>query len=329
MNIQEIASSAKLKSYLHYLEKQGASRATLNRHHSSLKQFQQWLQKEYQPQREIPVQKKDSLSPALPVKTSPIFRYFSYLLGLLLLAGLGFGIYQQFIAQPPEEPSLAALPTLPPNLISFQGRLTNAVETPISATVSAGFKLYNVDTGGSDLWSETKDIEPDNNGIFNTMLGSSNPIDASIFADNTSLWLGITIDADGEMDPRQQIATVGYAYNTKYLQGYPASSSATANTIPVINASGDLVLASASPSLESTSGTFGIKGQAILLQSTGGAGGGDITIQPDANDEGQVIINSSTTSDDSFTVQNANITSGDLIAAEAGTNGSGFTLSSF
>ncbi|MDD5481453.1 MAG: hypothetical protein PHR64_00685, partial [Candidatus Shapirobacteria bacterium] len=332
-----LVTSQKINQYLNLLKNQGSSRATIKRKKASLAKFADWVKKEYGRQEEAlkavsPEPKKNQKisSPEetykIDKKTSPLFKYFSFFIIALLIGSLGWGIYTQFIARPPKEPSLAALPTLPPNLISFQGRLTNSVGTPIHATVSASFKIYDVDEGGSSLWSETKDITTNPDGIFNTMLGSSNPIDPSIFADNVNLWLGITISGDDEMEPRQQIATVGYAYNSRFLQGYSASSSATAETIPVINADGDLVLASPSPTIEALSGSFGLKGEAITIQTTGGIGGGDILIQPDTDTEGQVIIYSGTTSDNSFTVQNSNITTGSLIYAEAGTSSSGYYL---
>ncbi|MDD3679790.1 MAG: hypothetical protein PHX72_02980, partial [Candidatus Shapirobacteria bacterium] len=329
----QLISKQKINQYLSLLEKQGAAKTTLKRKEASLNKFADWIKKEYGQQEEALKNnwlkiEKTSPPPTVPkgqFKT-PIFKYFSFLVIALLIGALSWGIYAQFIARPPEEPSLAALPTLPPNLISFQGRLTNTVGTPIHATVSASFKIYDVDEGGSALWSETKNITTNIDGIFNTMLGSSNPVDPSVFADNVNLWLGITIEGDDEMEPRQQIATVGYAYNSRYLQGYPASTSATAETVPVIDSNGYLILASSSPRVESISGTFGLMGEAITIQSTGGAGGGDILIQPDTDTEGQVIVYSGTTTDNSFTVQNANITTGTLIYAEAGTSGSNYNL---
>jgi len=250
----------------------------------------------------------------------PIFRYFAFLIGLVLAVGLGWGIYTQFVARPPETPSLA-LPTTPPTIISFQGRLTDSVGTPITEPISATFRIYNIGVGGTALWTENKNISPDLDGIFATKLGDTTPMDPTIFRDNMNLYLGIEIDGDGEMEDRQQIATVGYAYNSQYLNGYEATTSAIADTIPIINNSGDLVIAAANPTIESTSGDFAILGQTLVLNT---ASDGDITIQP--NGTGQTIVRSGTTDTDSFYVQNATLTSGALISGEAGTTGTGFYL---
>ena len=287
-----------LHQYLAYLKKEGVSPATLKRKEAALKKFQSWREKEYGPKYPLPKgapkPKKIISKGIFPKAFPPFLRYFSFLIGLVLLAGLGWGVYSQFFAQPKESPSMA-LPTNPPLLISFQGQLTDDDGTPINATIPAIFRLYNVDEGGTALWEEQKNVSTDQDGIFNTFLGDTTTLDPAIFRDNMNLWLAIEIDSDGEMEPRQQIATVGYAFNSRYLQGYEATTAATANTIPVINAAGDLVLASSSPTVEATSGTFGLKGEAITIQSTGGTGGGDILIQPDADTKGQVIIYSATT----------------------------------
>ncbi|MBM3209447.1 hypothetical protein FJZ40_04115, partial [Candidatus Shapirobacteria bacterium] len=94
------------------------------------------------------------------------------------------------------------------------------------------------------------------------------------------------------MTPRQRIATVAYAFNAEYLQGYDlakatnadptATGGATINTVPIINPSGNLVIAAASPTIWSTSGTFGLKGQAVTI-STPDTSNGSITVNPDGS----------------------------------------------
>jgi len=246
-----------IKQYLTYLKAQKAAAATLKRKAASLRKFSQWMKREYPEIAKMGPIRRMGRTKIGQIK--PLQRYVAFFIGFVLLAGLGWGIYNQFIARPPETPSLA-LPTTPPTIISFQGRLTDSVGTPITATVSATFKIYNVGIGGTALWTENKNITPDTDGIFATKLGDTTPMDPTVFRDNMNLWLGIEIDSDGEMADRQQIATVGYAYNSQYLQGYPASSSATINTVPIINNSGDLVIAAVSPTIESTSGDFAILG---------------------------------------------------------------------
>ena len=203
---------SQIKAYLKRLKKEGASPATLKRKEAALKKFQSWQEKEYGPNYPLPKgapkPKKIISKGILPKAFPPFLRYFSFLIGLVLLASLGWGVYSQFFAQPKETPSMA-LPTNPPLLISFQGQLTDEVGTPINATVSATFRLYNVDEDGTALWQEQKNVSTDQDGIFNTFLGDTATLDPAIFRDNMNRWLAIEIDNDGEMEPRQQIATVG------------------------------------------------------------------------------------------------------------------------
>ena len=48
-------------------------------------------------------------------------------------------------------PAAAAVP----DGINYQGYLTNADGTPVDASVSITFNVYNVDIGGEPLWSDT------------------------------------------------------------------------------------------------------------------------------------------------------------------------------
>lgn len=57
----------------------------------------------------------------------------------------------------------------------------------------------------------------DTQGTFAILLGSidptNNPLDPSLF--DQDLWLGITVDAETEMGPRQQIASVPFAIRSE------------------------------------------------------------------------------------------------------------------
>ncbi len=115
--------------------------------------------------------------------------------------------------------SAGALPFTAPALssdstttISYQGRLADSSGNPVTTSgIGMCFRLYNTDTGGSPLWEETHAAVPVEDGLFHVLLGSTNPIPVSLLANNSTLWLGITVGADSEMTPREQIASVPYA----------------------------------------------------------------------------------------------------------------------
>lgn len=103
-----------------------------------------------------------------------------------------------------------------PHLLNYQGKLTNnATGDPLSGTFSMTFCLYDAETGGTPLWCETNGtVEVGHIGVFNVLIGAvdptGNPLPASQF-DGQDLWLGVTVESESEMIPRQRIVSVGYA----------------------------------------------------------------------------------------------------------------------
>ncbi len=344
--LENILSESHLNAYITYLRLSHTSTSVINRRQSSIKQFTRYsfLQKyipanpfEYKREtpRLLPLSWLERLSSkknkgaknasqshlALWYQKYNSLPFTPYLhLAVLVLATSAMVIfgYNQIIKQ--AKTSSAALPTIPKRQLSFQGRLTDSSATPITTPVDVVFKLFNQLTGGSQLYtSSTCSVDPDQNGIFNSLIGDGTcglEIDSTVFTNNRDVFLEISIGAE-TLTPRQQIATVGYALNSETLQGYPASGAATINTIPIVDNSGDINIAAPSPSINSTSGTFNINGQALTITTTANSGG-NIVLQPDSIGGGQVQVLGSTTNTNSFHVQNANLTSGNLIAGYVG-----------
>jgi hypothetical protein len=103
-------------------------------------------------------------------------------------------------------------PTSSTTTISYQGRLADSTGNPITTSgMTMVFRLYDTDTGGTPLWTESQSAVPVENGLFQVLLGSSSPIPLSLLASNPTLWLGVMVGADNEMMPREQIASVPYA----------------------------------------------------------------------------------------------------------------------
>ena len=117
---------------------------------------------------------------------------------------------------------LAATLIAQPGMINYQGKLTDDAGVPVSATVSIVFSIYDVATGGTALWTETQSSVTVQDGIYNVLLGSTNPIPDAVF-DGGDRWLGVTVETDSEMSPRQRIASVGYAINSDMVDGQHAS----------------------------------------------------------------------------------------------------------
>jgi hypothetical protein len=100
----------------------------------------------------------------------------------------------------------AANPQSKTTTISYQGHLLDADGQPVNATLPMVFTFYTAPTGGEPVWIEDRkeaNAVPVTNGLFNVLLGSVNPLDPGLL--NQSLWLGISVDGDEEMTPREMV----------------------------------------------------------------------------------------------------------------------------
>jgi len=97
-----------------------------------------------------------------------------------------------------------------PDLIDYQGKLTDSDGNPIEGTVSITFSIYDVEIGGAALWTETQNAVEVSDGLFHILLGSETAFPEDLF-NESSLWIGINVDGDGEMTPRCRIASVPFA----------------------------------------------------------------------------------------------------------------------
>jgi len=99
-----------------------------------------------------------------------------------------------------------------PQLINYQGMLTDDSGNPITDTLDIEFKIYDSETSGNLKWSETQSQVSIIDGLFNVILGSVNPIDSLTFDEN--YWLDITVGAE-HMPTRLRFTSVGYAYRAQ------------------------------------------------------------------------------------------------------------------
>ena len=155
-----------------------------------------------------------------------------------------------------------------PQLISFQGRLTNNNRITVpDGNQNIKFGIYSASSGGTCLWSaantdaNTATIDcPANapggaitvnvtDGIFYVLLGdttaSQNALPDTLFDANTTLFLGITVGADAEMSPRVRLASSPYSMQSgsaDLLDAFNSSQTGGNNVVAVTDASGNLVL---------------------------------------------------------------------------------------
>ncbi len=267
-------------------------------------------------------------------------KYHSYALAnyvhiaiLILFSSLsGYAVYDQVFYSTDRSLAFPSALERPNRFLSFQGRLTDNLGNPETVATDIVFNLYSVSSGGSTLWnSGTCSITPDQDGIFSTLLGSScgSEIASSVFSENADIWLGVTVEADAEATPRIQIATVAYALNSETLQGFPAGTGTS--TIPYIDSTGKLAIAAASPTIESTSGTFGVTGQAMTI-STANTTNGNIGINPDGTGTLNLTFEGAAAGGGAngfVNAVNANITSGALYGGTVASAATGYNFIDF
>jgi len=110
-----------------------------------------------------------------------------------------------------------------PQLLSYQGKLTDTLGIPVSdGNYQLTFRLYTVPSGGTAFWTEAQTILVQD-GLFAALLGAVTPIPS--VPDAGALYLSLQVAADPELWPRLRIASSAYSYlseraaNADLLQG--------------------------------------------------------------------------------------------------------------
>ncbi|MCL6096364.1 MAG: site-specific integrase [Patescibacteria group bacterium] len=243
-----------------------------------------------------------------------ITHYFHFAILIIFMAVIGFGFYQSFFQKPQTgQPALAAIPAAPLRILSFQGRLTDNLDNPISTPSALRFAIYNAQTpatGSALLWQEVDAVSPDQDGIFSVLLGNAgmcavgqtNPtgpcgIPDWLFASNSALFLGVSVNTTPEMTPRQQLATVAFAANSETLQGLlpiTGAGAGTTNVVLALDSSGNLTIGgNTGTAFQASGGQFTISGQPVLITTNTGSNA-NVTLSADG--WGKIAINKPLTS---------------------------------
>ena len=262
----------------------------------------------------------------------PIAHYLNFAVLIIFLMVISFSFYNAFFQKGNQLPTLAVgLPTAPPRVLSFQGRLTNNQDTPISTPSALRFAIYNnvtaTDSGDLSvmLWQEVDNVTPDQDGIFNVLLGNNTPIPSTLFTQNAALWLGVTVGQTAELQPRQQLATVAYATNAETLQGLlpiTAAGATQSNVVLALDSSGNLTIGgSATPTFQASGGQFTLSGQGLLLTTNAGSNS-NIAVAP--NGLGQIDLQKplqNSTNNNNITTATGAVEVDDLLAVLATSSG--------
>lgn len=99
-----------------------------------------------------------------------------------------------------------------PRMLNYQGNLIDKNGTPLNGNIQATFKLFEIPSGGTEIWSETQNVKVDS-GYFNVYLGSKIPLDNIPF--NSQYYLEITVNNQAAYG-RVPLITSPYSFRAIY-----------------------------------------------------------------------------------------------------------------
>ena len=175
-----------------------------------------------------------------------------------------------------------------PSLINYQGNVRTAAGVPIGNGTATNrlvtFRFYKSPTSvlaADRLWSETQTATI-LDGNFNVLIGGGAAVSgetnavtpfASVFSQNSSVYLGITVDdgnagtVDAEISPRQQLVSGAFAFratvaesvdNLAITTGMLSSNSVTTNQLGAAAVTTAKIANDAVTSVQILNGTIGV-----------------------------------------------------------------------
>lgn len=110
-----------------------------------------------------------------------------------------------------------------PDIINYQGVLTDQAGSPLSGDYDISFYLFDDEFAGKDYWSETQRITVEQ-GLYNVQLGSVASLEKIDLS--RDYWLEVVVDGE-ILSPRQQLTSVPYALraaNAETLDGIDSTA---------------------------------------------------------------------------------------------------------
>jgi len=132
---------------------------------------------------------------------------------LLLVTSLAWGADNQMPASPS---GIIYTPSVP-NLINFQGRLTDASGNPVAnGSHTVNFTLWTLPSGGANVWTENTS-QTTSGGLFTHNLGSITTLNPGLLEGYDSLYLQIV--ADGQtISPRIRLTSTSFSHVSGALE---------------------------------------------------------------------------------------------------------------
>jgi hypothetical protein len=109
--------------------------------------------------------------------------------------------------------TVAGAPAQIPQLINYQGQLTDGSGNPANETVTMEFAIFGAASEGSALYSETQSVSV-TSGVFNVLIGSVTPIPPDLFDSGAGRYLEVRVN-DTVLTPRRPFGSVPYAFTSR------------------------------------------------------------------------------------------------------------------
>ena len=120
-----------------------------------------------------------------------------------------------------------AVPTVTPRLVRYNAALPGNPHLAETGVMGATFSIYRDQFDGAPLWSEIQNVQPDAQGGYSVLLGSTRNEGLPIELFNTAETRWLEVEVNGTKQARVQIASVPYAMmaeNAQTLGGLPPSA---------------------------------------------------------------------------------------------------------
>ncbi len=191
--------------------------------------------------------------------------------------------------------------------IDFYGTLQNDSGVNLTGTYDIVFRMYDAPTGGTLLATDTHTVANGNpvnvrNGKFAVVLGSGTGNSLAGIDFNTNAhYVGLTINADSEMVPRERMTAAPYAFNSEKLEGYRANQLLRYNaTGSITDSASDTILTLRQNGVGNILSLFGGATELFTVLSNGNVGigttspGRDLSVAGDVHFTGGIYDSTNT-----------------------------------
>ncbi len=126
-----------------------------------------------------------------------------------------------------------------PHLVRYQGQAVDTQGVPLEGPYNLTFRLYDAETAGTVIWQETQAGVVLAGGHFSVLLGSVTSL-ASVDWTQPQ-WLGVQVNGEPELAPRQRITSVPLAITAERL-AVPVTTSTITDDANALVPSGAVIL---------------------------------------------------------------------------------------